>query len=239
MSELRIGLVVEGPTDAIVLKAGLAAFLDNPFITRTLQSEVPPDKTGAGWGGVFWWCRQMAAGGFRFLGQHPTLDHLDLVVIQIDADVAGFNYLDANIREPGLSDLPCELPCPPASDTAEALYSVICGWLAPSRLNGKAVICIPSKCMESWVAAALYAPADPGLAKDLECFKEIAGYLNAKPSQNRLIRMHNGKPRKIKPRYQAVETDITRNWNYVCQYCPQAEKFQSAVKTAIALTEHK
>jgi len=48
MSNLRIGLVVEGPTDAIVLKAGLAAFLNDPFIASTLQPEIPPDKRGTG-----------------------------------------------------------------------------------------------------------------------------------------------------------------------------------------------
>lgn len=89
MSNLRIGLVVEGPTDAIVLKAGLAAFLNDPFIASTLQPEIPPDKKGTGWGGVFWWCRQMAALGYRSLGQHPTLDHFDVVVIQVD-DVCHF-----------------------------------------------------------------------------------------------------------------------------------------------------
>jgi hypothetical protein len=235
MSNLRIGLVVEGPTDAIVLKAGLAAFLNDPFIASTLQPEIPPDKKGAGWGGVFWWCRQMAALGSPSLEQHPTLDHFDLVVIQVDADVAGFNYHDANIQAWHLNDLPCEFPCPPASDTVNALCDVICGWLSPSDPGAKSIICIPSKCIETWVAAALYARADSGLATDLECSYEITAYLHAKPARSRLIRMHDGRPRKIKTRYLAIEPNIKRHWKDVCHFCPEAKKFQSAVKNAIAL----
>ncbi len=53
MSELRIGLAVEGPTDVLVLEAGLSAFLEKPFVPVLLQPETPPGRKGAGWGGVF------------------------------------------------------------------------------------------------------------------------------------------------------------------------------------------
>lgn len=41
MSELRIGLAVEGPTDALVIEAGLNAFLEKPFISVILQPDKP------------------------------------------------------------------------------------------------------------------------------------------------------------------------------------------------------
>lgn len=57
MSDLRIALVAEGPTDCIVIEAALNSFLTRPFILTQLQ---PEDfqalggfgATGAGWGGV-------------------------------------------------------------------------------------------------------------------------------------------------------------------------------------------
>jgi len=55
MSDLSIGLVVEGPTDALVIKAGLRYILDNPFTYATLQPQVLPGEFGGGWGGVFRW----------------------------------------------------------------------------------------------------------------------------------------------------------------------------------------
>lgn len=53
MSDLRIGLAVEGPTDAIVLRAGLTAFLGLPFTAVTLQPQTPPGQNRTGWSGVF------------------------------------------------------------------------------------------------------------------------------------------------------------------------------------------
>ena len=69
----------------------------------------------------------------------------------------------SDLRVGLVAHLPCEYPCPPASDTVAELYDVVCGWLAPSRPGDKAVICIPSKCIEAWVAAALYGLGDPVL----------------------------------------------------------------------------
>lgn len=97
MSELRIGLAVEGQTDALVLEAGLNAFLENPFVSVLLQPETPPGRKGTGWSGVFWWCRQIASQGYTSLRDNPVLELIDLAIIQIDADVAGMSYKSANI----------------------------------------------------------------------------------------------------------------------------------------------
>lgn len=234
MSELRIGLAVEGPTDALVLEAGLNAFLEKPFISVLLQPEIPPGKTGGGWGGVFGWCRQVGSQGYATLSGNPVLDHMDLVIIQIDADVAGMSYESANISSFPNDDLPCEFPCPPASDTVLALQDVICGWLAPSRPGTKAVLCIPSKCIEAWVAAALYGQSDPQLLEDLECSYEIVNYLQSKPAKERLVHMKSdpGKPprlRKKTARFQKEQTRITSRWPYITENCPQAKAFQESV----------
>ena len=51
MSELRIALVAEGPTDAIVIEAALKALLPRPFVLTLVQPEETRPKLGAGWRG--------------------------------------------------------------------------------------------------------------------------------------------------------------------------------------------
>lgn len=128
MSDLSIGLVVEGPTDAIVIEAGLRSIIDRPFTYATLKPQLAPGVSDKGWGGVFHWCREVGSLGGGTLSSNPSLGMHDLVIVQVDADVAGFTYESANITYPGNSDLPCQMPCPPASDTVKALSVVINGW---------------------------------------------------------------------------------------------------------------
>lgn len=234
MSELRIGLAVEGQTDALVLEAGLNAFLQKPFISVLLQPQLPHGKTGTGWGGVFWWCRQVGSQGYETLKDNPVLDHIDLVIIQVDADVATMSYESANIQNPPTHDLPCEFPCPPASDTVNALNDVVRGWLSPSVPDTKAVICIPSKCIEAWAAAALYGQSDPHLLHNLECSYEVVNYLHAKPARERLVKKQpepNRPPRlrKIPSKFRQAQARITSAWPHVMQACSQAEAFQESV----------
>ncbi|UZQ55580.1 hypothetical protein OOK60_05775 [Trichothermofontia sichuanensis B231] len=49
MSELRIALVAEGPTDWEVIHAALKAVLPTPFVMTLLQPEATPGITGTGW----------------------------------------------------------------------------------------------------------------------------------------------------------------------------------------------
>lgn len=66
MSEpLRIAMVVEGPTDFIVLDAVISSLLpDREIELQSLQPEfsaafqVQPGPTGLGWPGVYRWCRR-------------------------------------------------------------------------------------------------------------------------------------------------------------------------------------
>ncbi len=178
------------------------------------------------------------------MSQNPVLEHIDLAIIQIDADVAGQDYADANIANPVRNDLPCALPCPPAGDTVAALKNVVCGWLEPSWPGSKAVICIPSKCTEAWVVAALYGPNDPELVQDLECSDDVVSYLQRKPVRERLVKMQfqpgrASRQRKIKAKYQQAQRRITSSWSFVCQACPQAQAFQDEVARVSILPGHR
>ncbi len=235
MSKLKIGMVVEGPTDAIVLQAGLAAFVKTPFTAITLQPQVSPGSSGTGWSGVYRWCRQVASLKSGTLSENPILLNLDLVIIQIDADVAGMSYADAGIHKPVLNDLPCEMACPPASDTADLLFRVVHGWLSPTRPGDSGVICVPSKCIEAWVAAGLYSQKDPEIMDDLECSNTILAYFQNKPSRERLIRSKKGKPKKIRSRYLEVSESLSKEWENITNYCPQAKLFQKSVENSLEM----
>ena len=88
MSEpVRLALVAEGPTDAVVVEAALRAILgERDFVLAQLQPEQSEafGPLGAGWGGVYRWCKQSAlhAGGslgdFRLL-----LDNYDLLIVPL------------------------------------------------------------------------------------------------------------------------------------------------------------
>jgi len=126
MSDLRVALVAEGPTDAVVIEAALKALLPEPFVLTQLQPEATRPKLGTGWGGVLRWCREFAARGHASLEEDPTLPGFDLFVLHLDADVAEMRYDDvcseiaAAAKEHGWPALPCRVPCPPAERGADA-----------------------------------------------------------------------------------------------------------------------
>jgi len=118
MSEpLRVAAAVEGPTDAIVFQAILRALLpdDAELVFQRLQPEGSAafGKTGAGWAGVYRWSRQSAGEGGGSVSGSSVLSHHDLLIVHVDADVAGNTYANGGIHDAPLDDLPCEEPCPP------------------------------------------------------------------------------------------------------------------------------
>lgn len=52
MSDLRVALIAEGPTDVVVIEAALKALLPRSFVLAQLQPEPTRPKMGTGWGGV-------------------------------------------------------------------------------------------------------------------------------------------------------------------------------------------
>ena len=114
MSELRVALIAEGPTDAIIIEAALKAILDRPFVLQTLQPEATPGAMGGGWCGVFRWCRAFAKRGSTGLESDPILPGFDLFVVHVDADVAEKSYADGGPEVEAaarpFSALPCVRP---------------------------------------------------------------------------------------------------------------------------------
>jgi len=239
MSDLRIALVAEGPTDRIVIEAALKAILDRPFILTLLQPETSDPfggvgPFGGGWGGVYRWCRQTVSMHCP-VGENPDLIQFDLILLHVDADVAGMRYEDANIRD-GRADLPCERPCPPAADTVDALREVMARWLdlpAASAPPGKWLFCNPSKCVEAWVIAA-YENVDPlfvgNMMSNIECNLLLESCLSNMPITRRnLIRGR----KKQTSGYRDAAPQIQAEWDHIVQSCSQAARFDGEVKSVL------
>lgn len=237
MSDLRIALVAEGKTDLIVIEAALKPILSRPFTLTLLQPEagVPFGRAGplgGGWGGVYKWCRQLVSMQ-EPAGDNPSLSGFDLILLHVDADVAGMNYQSANIDD-GRVDLPCQLPCPPAADSVDALRQVIRGWLDLSvegLMPSRWIFCNPSMCSEAWLVTALYRDSAPGIMTGIECNPGLENWLMQRPIRvGRLIR--NGKKQTSVYRYVAHR--LTAAWEDVCTHCSQARRFDDEVRAAAA-----
>ena len=165
MSEpIRVGLVAEGPTDRIVVECALRAMLaERSFVLTQMQPEgsLAFGNLGAGWGGVYRWCKQSARRGDGRLSMDRLLQ-FDLLVIHVDADVAVLEYTGANIvADNSDAALPCEQPCPPSSGTTNALRQVVLSWCGENSIPERTVLCVPSKSIALVAQAHRSAPLAP------------------------------------------------------------------------------
>jgi hypothetical protein len=100
---VRVAFVVEGPTDYVVLRAAVRALLAGQDFEPTsiwpeLDENLRP-KTEGGWGGVYKWCRQVLDQADGLARENPVFALNDMVVIQVDADMARMKYQDYGITD--------------------------------------------------------------------------------------------------------------------------------------------
>lgn len=226
MSDLRVALVAEGPTDAIVIQAALKALLPRPFVLTQLQPEPTRPKLGTGWGGVLRWCLEFATRGYARFEDDPTLPGFDLFVVHIDADVAEGRYADVSDEiadlagQRGWPTLPNVIQCPPPSGSADAMRTCLLSWAGMQAPGPKTVFCVPSKAVEAWLTAAKF---DHGhaLQNGLECNLNLEAQLKALPLAQRI--------KKASRDYRTHERTIAEAWSVVRQRCTQAERFSTEV----------
>ncbi len=209
-SELKIALVAEGPTDHVAIDAALKAMLgERPYRLQSL----PPEESdafiefGGGWAKVYRWCHQTAAdAGGRLGASSLVFRSFDMLILHVDADVAEKSYADFT-RNPAETDLPlpCNVPCPHASDTTNALREVVLSWGLETEVPDRTVVCIPSKATDTWMIAALF-PNDAVLA-NVECLADPAGWLKRRPMAQRV--------RKSKREYEEKAPAFRDAWNTV------------------------
>jgi hypothetical protein len=230
MSEpLRIAFVVEGPTDFIMLKTVIASLLKGrDFVPQLLQPELseafkPVSGYDGGWPGVCRWCLQVAMQGRGRLSNNPLFGFHDLLILHLDADVAGANYSAGHIPDPfPHPTLPCEEPCPPPSATTDRLRTVVLRWLGEPAPPPQAVLCTPSKALETWLLVGLFPDDEIAQIDDVECRPNPADTLAGHPLESRLVRSG----RKNLEMYQKYAPIFASRWNDVTARCSEAARFE-------------
>jgi hypothetical protein len=221
MSEpLRVALVAEGPTDKVVLRSALTSMLGGRnFIFRQLQPEesLPFGPIGTGWAGVHKWCRQAVARAGGALGSDVLYDFYDILILQLDADVAEETYANGNIQET-VEDLPCFRPCPPPAASTNPLRQVLLRWAGETCAPPKTVLCTPSKSMEAWGVAALF-PKDKAARNGIECWPHPVDRLAQQPVSQRI--------QKRTEDYEKRFTELKDAWPGLAANLSEAQRFQS------------
>lgn len=228
-SAVRIAAVVEGPTDAIALEAILSAVFPNDELEfQTLQPEgsLAFGTTGSGWGGVYRWIGQAVQEGDGSISGCSVLDYHDLLVVQVDADVAHTTYQTANINDAPHDDLPCDQACPPASATTDALRAVILNWLGEDACPEAVVLCTPSKSIDTWILAAVCP--DNGVVRrdDWECNLNPDGQFSALPKAVRF--------RKNVSDYRSRQSIVAKNWCTVAARLSEAARFKANLLSSMS-----
>jgi len=228
---VRVAFVTEGPTDLILLTAAVRALLGGrdfeQIVLQPLMDESLRATNKGGWGGVYVWCRQVVDQAAGPAGDHPLFATGDtLVVIQVDADVARAAYKDYHwIKNTSNDDLPCEKPCPPASATTDALRTVVLGWLGEKSVPSGAVLCIPSKSIETWLLVGLFPENEQVAKPNVECRWGLEVQLR----RHGFIKG----TQKLIGQYQANEGNFQDAWGNLRKKCGEAERFSQEFLAAV------
>ncbi len=232
---VRIAFVVEGSTDYIVLRAAIRSLLNGrDFVPTNIWPELNTNLrpvTGGGWGAVYKWCRDIVEQTGGPARENPlfALDNVDMVVIQVDADVARKKYNSyAWIKTPPDDELfqgTCEKPCPPPSATTDALRTVMLGWLDETTLPPKAVLCTPSKNIETWVLVGLFPEDETAKKPDIECRWDCEVRLRT----HGLIKSGQ----KLIDKYLAKEAAMQTAWPDVSAKCSEAARFSNEFQACV------
>jgi hypothetical protein len=235
-SPLRIALVAEGVTDFEVLRAAVEVMLDGQrFDLKLLQPEGSIAFTGGGaagplgggWTGVYKWMRQAVDRAGK-LSDDPIFLNTDLLILHLDADVAGIDpSTDANPVIAALAGaLPCEVSCPPPSDTTDRLRRLMLNWVGEVVAPARTVLCTPSKSTEAWVMA-IFFPNDKELKrKGVECHPDPASRLPVQPKAARFIKSFEA--------YRNRNHLLKAGWIGLTKQLTEARRFNDDFVVAVA-----
>ena len=223
---LRVAFVGEGPTDREIIWAALSSMLNGrSFILSQLQPEesLAFGELGTGWVGVYKWCRQCVARSGGSLGKDVLYSAYDILILQLDADVAEKKYSDGRIQEV-LDDLPCDEECPPPHASTNPLRNVLLRWAGENTVPPKTVLCTPSKSLEAWVVAALF-PNDLAVIRGIECWRNPENRLGQQPADQRV-------QKRIRD-YQQRAEEFKNAWPRLVTNLTEAQRFQNEFLAAM------
>ena len=242
----NIGIVCEGPTDFILLKAVIDGITDEHNRYFLLQPE--SDLTGQygnGWKGVWKWCRDHAA--IKKVLMKSVAPQLDLLIIHMDGDVSRRERAvhclceERNCGYQGVQDpmqcdsmrairelcpicIPCEMHEPSAAGCMDHLESLIASWLMDDI--SETCIVIPCDSMEAWIVAAYDARID---AEDIaDPWQTVI----ARKKAYHDIRIPGGKKRTAV--FCEFAERVCENWDQVTRYCQSAKRFEQRITDALS-----
>jgi hypothetical protein len=228
MDMLRVGIVAEGPTDMSVLEEIMKTIVLEIEFVRIQPAGTMSSQFGNGWLGVKKWCKRYGPELESYMIDTPS-QKMDLLVIHADCSMADKEG--------------AERPCPPASDTAEALKKAIeQSWLGRDPVPEFVVLATPAMSSDAWVAAAFEEPY-PNLLS-IECDKAVEDEFVKRKIFRRKTRFrmrngHNIREVQVKKNTDVYDPMAVRCGQFidsVCSLCPQAESFRSNFQAAVART---
>jgi hypothetical protein len=197
----------------------------------SLQPTTTFGVIGTGWTGVRKWCQetwQRKGSNLEILISESVGAPLDLLIIQVDADIAGKRELQDGLDEPIPEPLQ---PCPPITQTTDKMKQIIGCWLSKHILPERVVLAIPAEDMETWVFAALYPDDALCHGADFECIH--AGRTRSQHPGFRLPQKRYCKIIKSEKIYRQIAPRVGNAWETVCRLCIQAEIFDREVDEQI------
>ncbi len=203
MSEIRTGIISEGPLDQFIIQSIIVqSFPEKTFLFHNIsptEDEIISNSKieGFGWGSVFRICSRLKnkiemlkAAGYEF----------DLLVIHVDGDVMFLTYESARLT-PSSNNL--SLPCINNNlsifQNCKQLRNVVESWTDQQHsipTHKKIEYCIPYINSDIWFAYILYEDSRVFLSESLD--KEILDrfLLSRTKKEKRLIRLQNKKIKK-------------------------------------------
>ena len=235
-----IGIVSEGPTDYLVLKAVIDKITGEENRYLPLQPE--PDmlgRCGNGWKGVWRWCKETGSIGMLMQEVQPNID---AIVIQMDGDVVRkekevhclcettvcedkgkvFPLYCENVVD---RKCPVELPCKRHANGIRGMMDHGKSVLEAEFENedmARIAIIIPCDSTDTWVVAA-YDEMD-----DVELFEDPWDRIIAKGKYYHGIRVRGNK--KNTNTYKLFSMKVAECWNIVTEKCKSAVTLEEEIK---------
>lgn len=209
------GIVAEGARDFLVLEAiikKLCPAVEKVLLIHPRTDELSP-STVTGWTGVQYWCQRYGPRLILFMRDYG--EPLDLLVIHLDASIA---------HNPAIN---LERPCPPASDTTDALRGLVIQWIG-GQLPHNVIVAVPSKTSDAWVCAA-FVKGNGLLECDPEPLERLA---NVSGLGFQLKRTSDGRIRKPATRQYDIHLapQVAARFDRVRGICGEAEWFALEVE---------
>ena len=237
---MNIGIVCEGPTDYIILKAVVDRITqDNNYYVQLQPESDLMGKYGNGWKGIWKWCSDNGEKKARLMKDiEPSLD---ILIIQMDGDVSRkekishcwcesticqhkykYNPLECDEQKELRDACPINMPCadhgPSVNSYMEHLSHLISKWLPD--LDDTCIV-VPCDSTEAWVVAAYDE------IEGVESIRDPWNSIIAKKKDYHKIRIHGNKKRMNA--FKSFGKIVCENWDKVIELCVSAKQFEDDI----------